>query len=66
MIPVQYRDPETDEVLDRKYEEEVPGFGQRVMLDGVWECEVLYRWQCHPSSCVVYVRPARRKDNVAA
>ncbi len=65
MIPVQYRDTETDEVLDRKYEEDVPGIGQRVMLDGVWECEVLYRWRCHPSSCVVYVRPVRKKATVA-
>jgi hypothetical protein len=41
MIPVQYRDPETEEVLDRRYEEEVPEIGQTVMLDGVWECEVV-------------------------
>ena len=38
MIPVQYRDPETEEVLDRRYEEKVPEIGQRVMLDAVWEC----------------------------
>ena len=69
MTPVQYRDPETEEVLDRRYEEEVPRIGQRVMLDGVWECEVLYRWKCHPSCCIVYVRPVRemaRKKEFAA
>jgi hypothetical protein len=62
MIPVQYRDPETEEVLDRRYEEKVPDIGQRVMLDGVWECEVLYRWRCHPSCCVVYAQPVREKS----
>jgi hypothetical protein len=66
MVPVQYRHPETEEVLDRRYEEEVPAIGQRVMLDGVWECEVLYRWRCHPTSCVVYVLPVREKATAAA
>jgi hypothetical protein len=66
MIPVQYRDPETEEILDRKYEEKVPEIGQRVMLDGVWECEVLYRWRCHPTCCVVYARPVRDKVSAAA
>ena len=64
MIPVQYRDPETDEVLDRKYEMEVPCIGQRVMLDGVWECEVLYRWRNVPTCCIAYVRPVRRKERI--
>lgn len=66
MVPVQYRDPETEEILDRRYEDEVPGIGQRVMLDGVWESEVLYRWQCHPTCCIVYVRPVRKKASAAA
>jgi hypothetical protein len=66
MIPVQYRDPETEEVLDRRYEEKVPEIGQRVMLDGVWECEVLYRWRCYPSCCVVYARPVQGKVYAAA
>ena len=66
MIPVQYRDPETDEILDRRYEETIPEIGQRIMLDGVWECEVLYRWQCVPTSCIVYARPARRRVRTAA
>jgi hypothetical protein len=36
------------------------------MLDGVWECEVLYRWRCHPTCCVVYARPVRGKVSAAA
>jgi len=64
MVPVQYRDPETEEILDRKYEAEVPAIGQRVMLDGVWECEVLYRWRSVPTCCVAYVRPVRRREPV--
>ncbi len=62
MIPVQYRDSETEEILDRKYEVEAPAMGQRVMLDGTWECEVLYRWRSVPTSCIAYVRPVRRKE----
>lgn len=61
MIPVQYRDPETEEILDRKYEEEPPTIGQKVMLDGVWECEVLYRWCSVPTCTIAYVRPVRRE-----
>src|ERR687894_1944790 len=66
MIPVQYRDPETEEILDRKYEAEAPAIGQRVMLDGVWECEVLYRWRCVPTCCIAYVRPVRKRVLAAA
>ncbi len=62
MVPVQYRDSETEEILDRKYEAEAPAMGQRVMLDGVWECEVLYRWRSVPTSCIAYVRPVRRSE----
>ncbi len=61
MVPVQYRDPETEEILDRKYEVEVPAIGQRVMLDGVWECEVLYRWRSSPTCCIIYVRRVRTR-----
>jgi hypothetical protein len=56
MVPIQYRDAQTDEILDRRYEAEVPSIGQRVMLDGVWECEVLYRWRRVPTCTVAYVR----------
>jgi hypothetical protein len=66
MIPVQYRHTETEEILDRRYEAEVPEIGQRVMLDGVWECEVLYRWKCVPTCCIVYVQPVRREVRAAA
>jgi hypothetical protein len=68
MIPVQYRHTETEEILDRRYEHEVTEIGQRVMLDGVWECEVLYRWKSVPTCCIVYVQPVwiRKEARVAA
>ena len=31
MIPVQYRDPQTEEILERRYEEGAPAIGTRVM-----------------------------------
>jgi hypothetical protein len=66
MIPVQYRHTETEEILDRRYEPEVPSIGQRVMLDGVWECEVLYRWKRVPTCCIVYVQPVRVRSEAHA
>jgi hypothetical protein len=66
MIPVQYRHTETEEILDRRYEQEVPSIGQRVMLDGVWECEVLYRWKRVPTCCIVYVQPVRVRSEAHA
>ncbi len=62
MVPVQYRDAETDIILDRRYEPEAPSIGQRVMLDGVWECEVLYRWRKVPTCFIAYVRPLRARE----
>jgi hypothetical protein len=62
MVAIEYRDSQTDEVLDRKYEPEAPTIGKRVMLDGVWECEVLYRWQRVPTCRIAYVRPVRRRE----
>ncbi len=56
MIPVQYRNAETDEVVDYRYEDETPAMGSKVWL-GVRQFEVLYRWQCVPTCCTVYVRP---------
>lgn len=56
MIPVQYRDPETEEILDGRYEEGTPPIGARVRI-GFEQFEVLYRWRCAPIACVVYVRP---------
>jgi len=55
MIPVQYRDPETEEILDRRYEGSVPAIGRRVRI-GFGDYQVLFRWQCVPTSCIVYVR----------
>lgn len=58
MTPIQYRDPETDEILERTYEETTPEIGQTVTLDTFGECQVLYRWRTHPMADVVYVRRA--------
>ena len=69
MIPVQYRDPQTEEVLERRYEEGAPTIGTRVRI-GFDEYRVLYRWRCVPISCIVYVhrvvREVRREDRPAA
>jgi hypothetical protein len=54
MIPVQYRDPETEEVLERRHESEAPAIGTTVQI-GFDRFEVLYRWRCVPTSCIVYV-----------
>ena len=32
MIPVQYRDPQTEEILERRYEEGAPAIGTRVRI----------------------------------
>jgi hypothetical protein len=60
MIPVQYRDPETEEILERRYEEGPPAIRTRVRI-GFDEYEVLYRWRCVPTSCIVYVRRSARE-----
>lgn len=65
MIPVQYRDPETEEILDGRYEDCAPAIGTRVSI-GFGDYEVLYRWRCHPAYCVVYVRRAPREARTAA
>jgi hypothetical protein len=69
MIPVQYRDPQTEEVLERRYEEGAPSIGTRVRI-GFDEYRVLYRWRCVPTSCIVYVhrivREARKEVRPAA
>jgi len=54
MIPVQYRDSQTEEVLELRYEESAPSIGERVRV-GFEEFQVLYRWRCVPTSCIVYV-----------
>lgn len=58
MTPIQYRDPETDEILERTYEDATPEIGQTVTLDTMGECQVLYRWRTQPAD-IVYVRTAK-------
>jgi hypothetical protein len=65
MIPVQYRDPETEEILERRHEESVPSIGTRVQI-GFGQYQVLFRWRCVPTCCVVYVRRVRREVPAAA
>ena len=62
MIPVQYRDPHTEEILERRYEEGAPAIGTRVRI-GFDEYRVLYRWRCVPTSCIVYVHRAVRENS---
>lgn len=59
MTPIQYRDPETDEILERAYAEKTPEIGQTVMLDTLGECRVLYRWRTHPMADVVYIQTSK-------
>ena len=65
MIPVQYRDPQTEEILERRYEEGAPAIGARVKI-GFDEYRVLYRWRGVPTSCIVYVHrvPGERRRAV--
>jgi hypothetical protein len=65
MIPVQYRDPETEEILERRHEESVPSIGTRVQI-GFGQYQVLFRWRCVPTCCVVYVRRVPREVPAAA
>ncbi|BBL79496.1 hypothetical protein RxyAA322_13500 [Rubrobacter xylanophilus] len=67
MRTVQYRDPQTEEVLDWRCEERTPEIGERVRI-GFEEYEVLFRWRSVPASSIVYVRPARvaEMDHTAA
>jgi hypothetical protein len=65
MIPVQYRDPETEEILERRYEDGAPTIGTRVRI-GFEEFQVLFRWRCVPTSCIVYVRRVPKEVRAAA
>ncbi len=65
MIPVQYRDPQTEEILERRYEEGAPAIGTRVTI-GFDEYMVLYRWRCVPTSCIVYVHATSKEVRPAA
>ena len=65
MIPVQYRDPETEEILEHRYEGESPAIGTEVQI-GFERFEVLYRWRCVPTCCIVYVRRVTKEAPTAA
>lgn len=69
MITVQYRDSQTEEILDRRSEEQMPSIGQSVRI-GFEDHRVLYRWRTVPTCCIVYVqrvpRESRRSEQVAA
>ena len=65
MIPVQYRDPQTEEIIERRYEESAPAMGQQVRI-GYEDYTVLYRWRCVPTSCIVYVWRVPQELRVAA
>ena len=65
MIPVQYRDPETEEILDRRYEDDAPTIGTQVKI-GFEDYQVLFRWRCVPTSCIVYVRRAPKEVGATA
>lgn len=64
MIPVQYRDPETEEILERRYEDGAPTIGTRVRI-GFEDYQVLFRWRCVPTSCIVYVRRVPKEAGAA-
>lgn len=57
MIPVQYRMAETEEILELRHEAEAPAIGSTVQI-GFGSYDVLFRWRCVPTSCIVYVRRA--------
>ena len=65
MIPIQYRDPETEEILERRHESEAPTIGTEVQI-GFERFEVLYRWRCVPTCCIVYVRRVAKEAPTAA
>jgi hypothetical protein len=65
MIPIQYREEGTDEILGHGHEPEIPSIGERRWL-GVREYEVLYRWRCGPTCCTVYVRPVAAGMRIAS
>lgn len=67
MIPVQYRDSETEEIVELRHEESAPTMGSRVRLH-FRDYDVLYRWKCVPTCCIVYVRRAmaEKRESLAA
>lgn len=69
MITVQYRDSQTEEIIERRSEQEIPSMGQIVRI-GFEEHRVLFRWRTVPTCCIVYVqrvpREQRQGEQVAA
>jgi hypothetical protein len=57
MVPVQYRNSETEEVVGLALVEAIPADGERLSFAGIGDCEVQCLWSGAPTSCVVYVRP---------
>jgi hypothetical protein len=66
MIPIHYRDSETEEELGRGFEEVLPAVGQAVFVDDIGECRVVYRWQNGPGASVAYVRRILPENNYSA
>ena len=60
MIPVQYRDSETEEIVQRRHEEGAPASGARVR-SGLDEYQGLFRRRCVPTCCMVYVKRVARE-----
>ena len=61
MIRVQYRDPQSEEVLTNRNEESSPATGARVWI-GFEQYQARYQWRWVPTSCIVYVRRAAREE----
>lgn len=59
MVPIQYRNSETEEVVALAMEEAIPADGARISFSGIGDCEVICLWSGAPTSCIVYVRPVR-------
>jgi len=57
MVPVQYRNSETEEVVGSALEEAIPADGERRSFAGRGDFEVLCLWSGAPTGCVMYVRP---------
>lgn len=55
MIAIQYRDAETEALLECARSETLPAIDQVVRV-GVERYRVLYRWRSGPSAPAVYVR----------
>lgn len=57
MVPVRYRNSETEEVVGLALEDAIPADGETRSFVGVGDFEVLCLWSGEPTGCDVYVRP---------